>query len=115
MGCGASTRVAADAYAADASPPAKIAADPSSSSAAAAAAQQQQQQERAAAAARQSVLSLIRAGEYYGNETLHAHVGLGACSVLCTEKRVLLNVSTWKPERPAAKCCMRRQGLQQPL
>ena len=34
MGCGASTRVAADAYAADASPPAKIAADPSSSSAA---------------------------------------------------------------------------------
>ena len=35
MGCGASSaRVAADAYAADASPPAKIAADPSSSSAA---------------------------------------------------------------------------------
>ena len=35
MGCGASsTRVAADAYAADASPPAEIAADPSSSSAA---------------------------------------------------------------------------------
>ena len=43
------------------------------------------------------MLSLIRAGEYYGNETLHAHVGLGACSVLCTEKRVLhVRNGTWE-------------------
>ena len=76
---------------------AAAAADPSSAAPAAAAAAQQQQQERAAAAARQSVLSLIRAGEYYGNETLHAHVGLGACSVLCTEKRVLhVRNGTWE-------------------